>query len=81
MTKKDFLIVAGVIKTDTEIWREQLDKWNACDWTDKQKEEKTTPITAIIENNGTLVEALSKEFSKVNPRFNTSKFMAACGFK
>lgn len=71
MTKKDYELIAGVVKYTTPEFRsdEHPDSYNA-GWKD-----------GAARQHAWLRDSLAETLAKNNPKFDRNKFLAACGIE
>ena len=85
MTKKDYIIIARVFNTTTQIWTDARAKWQEkYDTRDKTDggggyTNKIDGINKILASMDVIVKGLCHELRKDNPKFNAEMFAKACG--
>ena len=86
MTKKDYLLIANVFKVTGKIWTDARGKWQAkqnagiqSDGETARIDEKIDGINKILASMDVIVQGLSHELLKDNPKFDAERFKKACG--
>lgn len=78
MTKKDFELIARVLKANRQIWEEALAKWQDLA---PEEEDKIKSIKQIIATIDVVSKTMSHELASINSLFDKQKFVKACGVK
>ncbi len=74
MTKKDYIIIARVFNTTSQIWRDAITRHRK-----KGDIEKIRSVNQLLASMDILIKGLCFEMKKDNPLFEENKFIKACG--
>ena len=82
MTKKDYELIARVVRVTVNIWLEALRKWKESDnakHDPEYKANKIDGINKILASLDVIAQGFCHELKKDNPKFDADKFKTACG--